>query len=81
MQTLEQRQSVGAAEQSHCEVRNMSGEEVIPMMKPNNSEIPKSYVDFRNLFLLALHVGVVAVSLWVHPILGIPADRALPYVV
>jgi hypothetical protein len=51
------------------------------MTKPNNSEPLGSRCDLRNLFLLALHVGVVAVSLWAHPILGKPADRALPYVV
>lgn len=49
------------------------------MMKSNNSESPKSHRDYRNLFLLALHVGVVVVSLWVHPIGSAPADRALPY--
>jgi hypothetical protein len=51
------------------------------MTKPNNSEPLKSHSDFRNLFLLALHVGVLAVSLWVHPISFTPADRALPYAV
>nr|SPS05725.1 conserved protein of unknown function [Candidatus Nitrotoga fabula] len=51
------------------------------MTKPNNSESLKSFHDFRNLFLLALHVGVLAVSLWVHPISFTPADRALPYAV
>lgn len=49
------------------------------MTKPNNSESPKSHSGFSNLFLLALHVGVLAVSLWVHPISLTPADRALPY--
>lgn len=51
------------------------------MTKSNNSGSPKSHRDYRNLFLLALHVGVVAVSLWVHPISTAPADRALPYAV
>ena len=49
------------------------------MTKPNNSEPLKSYHDFRNIFLLALHVVVLAVSLWVHPISFTSADRALPY--
>jgi hypothetical protein len=49
------------------------------MAKSNNSESLGSRVDLRNLFLLALHVGVVVVSLWVHPVLGEPANRALPY--
>jgi len=49
------------------------------MTKPNNSEPLKSHCDFRNIFLLALHVVVLAVSLWIHPISFTPADRALPY--
>jgi len=49
------------------------------MTKPKNSEPLKSHRDFRNLFLLVLHVGVLAVSLWVHPISFAPAGRALPY--
>ena len=49
------------------------------MTKTNNSESPKSLKGFSNLFLLVLHVGVLAVSLWVHPISFTPADRALPY--
>jgi len=49
------------------------------MTKPNNSEPLKSHRDFRNIFLLALHVIVLAVSLWVHPISFALADRALPY--
>ena len=59
----------------------MSEKEGTVMTKPNNSEPLKSHRDFRNLFLLALHVGVLAVSLWVHPISFTSADRALPYVV
>ena len=51
------------------------------MTKSNNSGSPMSHRDYRNLFLLALHVGVVAVSLWVHPISTAPADRVLPYAV
>jgi len=49
------------------------------MTKPKNSEPLESHRDFRNLFLLVLHVGVLAISLWVHPISFAPADRALPY--
>ena len=51
------------------------------MTKPNNSEPLKSHRDFRNIFLLALHVVVLTVSLWVHPIINTSADRALPYAV
>jgi hypothetical protein len=81
VQTLEQRQSVGITEQSHCKLRSMTEKEGTTMAKSNNSESLRSRVDLVNLFLLALHVGVVGVSLWAHPILGKPADRALPYVV
>lgn len=49
------------------------------MTKPNNSEPLKSHRDFSNIFLLALHVVVLAVSLWVHPFSLTPADSALPY--
>ncbi len=79
VQTLEQRQSAGATKQVICKFRNMTEKEGTSMMKSNNSESPKSHRDYRNLFLLALHVGVVVVSLWVHPISSAPADRALPY--
>ncbi len=51
------------------------------MTKPNTAEAPKSWCDFSNLFLLALHVGVMAVSLWIHPVCQTPADGALPYAV
>jgi len=51
------------------------------MAKKSTSETPKSQCDFSNLILLALHVGVVAVSLWAHPVCFTPADKALPYVV
>lgn len=59
----------------------MTEKEGTAMTKPNNSEPLKSHRDFRNLFLLALHVGVLAVSLWVHTIGFTPAGRALPYAV
>lgn len=51
------------------------------MTKSNNSEPLKPHRGFANLFLLALHVGVLAISLWVHPVSFTPADRALPYAV
>jgi hypothetical protein len=51
------------------------------MTKSKNPETLGVHCDSRNLFLLALHVGVLAVSLWVHPISFTSADRALPYVV
>jgi len=57
----------------------MTEKENAAMTKPNNSEPLKSHRDFRNIFLLALHVIVLAVSLWVHPISFALADRALPY--
>ena len=49
------------------------------MTKSSNSKSLKSHWDFRNLFLLVLHLGVLAVSLGVHPIRFTPADRTLPY--
>jgi hypothetical protein len=57
----------------------MTDKESPAMTKPNNSEPLKSHRDFRNIFLLALHVVVLAVSLWIHPISFTSADRALPY--
>jgi hypothetical protein len=59
----------------------MTEKEGTHMTKPNTAEAPKSRFDFSNLFLLALHVGVLAVSLWIHPVCQTPADRALPYAV
>lgn len=49
------------------------------MMGKNTSETPKPHKGFANLFLLALHVGTLVISLWVHPASLAPADRALPY--
>ena len=49
------------------------------MMGKNTSETLKSRKGFANLFLLVLHVGVLIISLWVHPLTLAPADRALPY--
>lgn len=59
----------------------MSEKEGTAMTKPNNSEALRPHRDLANLFLLALHVGVLAISLWVHPVSFTPADRALPYAV
>lgn len=81
VKTLEQRQSVGLSTQINCKIRNITEKEDTTMTKPKNSEALKPHRDFRNLFLLALHVGVLVVSLWVHPIGFTPADRALPYAV
>ncbi|MDD1631599.1 MAG: hypothetical protein LUP91_05245 [Methylococcaceae bacterium] len=81
MKTLEQRQSAEFIMQPNCKTRNMTGKEGAAMTKSNNSEPLKSHRDFRNIFLLALHVVVLAVSLWVHPISFTSADRALPYAV
>jgi len=49
------------------------------VIEKKTSETPKPRKGFANLFLLALHVGVLAISLWVHPVSFTPADRALPY--
>jgi hypothetical protein len=81
VKTLEQRQSAEFIMQPNCKTRNMTGKESAAMTKSNNSEPLKSHRDFRNIFLLALHVVVLAVSLWVHPISFTSADRALPYAV
>jgi hypothetical protein len=81
VQTLEQRQSVELTTQVICKNPNMSGKEGNSMTKSNNSEPLRSGIDRRNLFLLVLHVGVLVVSLWVHPISHASADRALPYAV
>ena len=81
MQTLEQRQSVELTTQPVCKIPNMSEKEGNAMTESNNSEPLRSRVDRRNLFLLVLHVGVLAVSLLVHPIVHTSADRALPYAV
>ncbi|QII13676.1 hypothetical protein KsCSTR_42970 [Candidatus Kuenenia stuttgartiensis] len=79
MKTLEQHQSTGFILQSNCKTRNMTEKEITVMTKSSNSKFLKSHCDFRNFFLLVLHIGVFAVSLWVHPIRFTPADRTLPY--
>ena len=47
------------------------------MKEPNNSEAPRS-IHRPNLFLLAVHVLVVVLSVIVHPIVENSADRVLP---
>lgn len=79
VQTLEQRQSADTTVSQCSKIRNMTGKEGMPMTKPNTSGTPKPHSGLSNLFLLALHVGVLVVSLWVHPISLYPAGRALPY--
>ena len=79
---MEQRQSAGTATQQHYKSLVISEKEGTSMTKSNNSEPLRSHRDSRKLFLLALRVGVEAVSLWVHPIsFNHLADRTLPYAV
>lgn len=47
------------------------------MAKPNNSEALK-VINLRNLCLSALHVGVLIVTMFAHPIIEKPAGGALP---
>ena len=47
------------------------------MKEPNNSKAPWS-INRPNLFLLAVHVLVVVLSVSVHPVIENGADRALP---
>ena len=79
VQTLEQRLSAGSTTQPSCKLRNMTEKEGTAVMGKNTSETLKPRKGFANLFLLALHVGVLVISLWVHPLNLAPADRALPY--
>ncbi len=79
--TLEQRSSVATSKVICIKPRHMTEKEGITMTKSIQTESPKSPCDFRNVFLLALHVGVLAASLWIHPVCQKPADRALPYAV
>jgi hypothetical protein len=51
------------------------------MTKKNNTDALKSHSGFKNLILLALHIGVLAISIWIHPVSFTSADRALPYAV
>lgn len=49
------------------------------MAAKNTSKAPRPHSGFTNLLLLVLHVGVLLISLWVHPVSFTPADRALPH--
>jgi hypothetical protein len=49
------------------------------MAAKNTSRAPKPRSGFSNLLLLVLHVGVLLISLWVHPVSFTPADGALPH--
>ena len=49
------------------------------MKKPNNSDALSSVrLNRGNAFLLALHVLVVVISVYIHPIIETSACRALP---
>ena len=49
------------------------------MKEINNSDAPSSVrLDRGNAFLLALHVLVVVISVYMHPIIEAGACRALP---
>jgi hypothetical protein len=49
------------------------------MTAKNTSKALKPPGGFRNLLLLVLHVGVLLMSLWVHPVSFALADGALPH--
>ena len=49
------------------------------MTAKNTSKAPKPHSGFSNLLLLVLHVGVLLISHWVHPVSITLADGALPY--
>jgi len=58
---------------------NMTKEEDAPMKEPKNTEAPKNWVVKPKLvFLAALHVLVLVLSLVVHPPVETGAVRALP---
>jgi hypothetical protein len=57
----------------------MTEKEDSEMMRKNTSETLESPSDFANLCLLVLHVVVLVISLWIHPVKTAPADRTLPY--
>ncbi len=56
----------------------MTKEEVIKMKETKNTDAPKWVAKPSNVFLAALHVLVLAISLVVHPPLESGAARALP---
>ena len=49
------------------------------MAAKNTSRAPKPHSDLSNLLLLVLHVGVLLISIWVHPVSFTLADGALPH--
>lgn len=49
------------------------------MAAKNTSKAPKPHSGFSNLLLLVLHVGVLLISLRVHPVSFTLADAALPH--
>jgi len=57
---------------------NMTKEEVTKMKEIKNTEAPKRVAKPSNVFLAALHVLVLAISLVVHPPIESGAARALP---
>ena len=57
----------------------MTKKEVTKMREKNTSVAPMRLdVNRKNAILAALHVLVLAVSLAVHPLVELGADRALP---
>ncbi len=56
----------------------MTKEEDLQMKEPNNTDAPKWVAKPSNVFLAALHVLVLTLSLVVHPPLESGAARALP---
>ena len=57
---------------------NMTKEEVTQMKETKDTDAPKWAATPSNVFLAALHVLVLAISLVVHPPLESGAARALP---
>jgi len=49
------------------------------MTAKKTSKAPKPHGGFSNLLLLVLHVGVLLISLWAHPVSFTLADGALPH--
>jgi hypothetical protein len=75
----EQRPSVGPSTQLVCITQNWTEKEGNPMAVKNTSKAPKPHGGFSNLLLLVLHVGVLYISLWVHPVSFTLADGTLPH--
>ena len=57
---------------------NMSKKEGMLMIEPNNTEAPRWVVKPKYVFLAALHVLVLVVSMVVHPPVETGVVRALP---